>query len=438
MAWFAVMASVLSMMSFAPPSSAQVGTPKCMGKVATKTGTQGANTIRGTQGRDVIVALGGNDLIEGKGGRDIICAGAGDDEIHGEGGADRISGGGGNDFLFGQSKRDILQGGPGIDFLLGMQGDDQSTGGGGFDLAAFLASPASVTVNLGTGSASGEGNDSLSGIEGVVGSNFRDSLYGNSAQNVLVGGLGDDFLAGRGASDSVFYTLASSPVVVDLTDDHATGEGTDSLVSIESAIGSPHDDTLIGTPGADYLDGAEGSDTVDGRGGADTCFGEHIQNCPPRLPRTAGSRDDTPERPPPPASLSERTGGLSGELPSRGQRTTKSASSPVGSISCPFPTGTFRLEAADALFGHGRWVFRISGGTWAWGPALYHSGNQWWYHDGASWIVWPQSYGTPAGSYAGGLGRSFVEAHYYNFQGGQWVSYFMGQCTTQSLFGGGI
>jgi len=56
-------------------------------------------------------------------------------------------------------------------------GDDTIDGRGGADFASFFASPAPVTVDLAAGTATGEGTDTLTGIENVNGSaDFGDML----------------------------------------------------------------------------------------------------------------------------------------------------------------------------------------------------------------------------------------------------------------------
>ena len=73
-------------------------TTKCHGVPATITGTSAAQTINGTAGNDVIVALGGGDT--GNGGDDIFCGGPGND---------RITTGTGNDLIVGQGDVDNNQ-----------------------------------------------------------------------------------------------------------------------------------------------------------------------------------------------------------------------------------------------------------------------------------------------------------------------------------------
>lgn len=89
--------------------------PRCRGKRATIVGTRRPNRLRGTRGRDVIVAFGGNDRIRSLGGRDLICAGKGRDLVRAGDGNDRVFGGPGDDRLFGGDGRDRLRGGPGRD-----------------------------------------------------------------------------------------------------------------------------------------------------------------------------------------------------------------------------------------------------------------------------------------------------------------------------------
>lgn len=98
--------------------------PSCQGRVATRVGTAGADTISGTAGSDVIAGLGGNDTINASGGNDLVCAGDGNDTIYGQAGSDKLYGQAGNDKLYGSSGNDYLNGGPGADYLNGRADND--------------------------------------------------------------------------------------------------------------------------------------------------------------------------------------------------------------------------------------------------------------------------------------------------------------------------
>ncbi len=59
-------------------------------------------------------------------------------------------------------------------------------------------------VNLQAGTATGEGADTLSSIENVIGGSGQDVLTGNAVANSLYGGNGDDTLSGAGGNDRLF------------------------------------------------------------------------------------------------------------------------------------------------------------------------------------------------------------------------------------------
>jgi extracellular elastinolytic metalloproteinase len=89
----------------------------CLGVGATRVGTNYANTMNGTAGRDVFVGLGGRDRIDGRGGNDVICAGTGGDTLIGGVGTDKFDGGSGNDTIYARDGRreTTVRGGTGAD-----------------------------------------------------------------------------------------------------------------------------------------------------------------------------------------------------------------------------------------------------------------------------------------------------------------------------------
>lgn len=166
----------------------------------------GSDRVLGGVGRDTLIGERGNDVLLGEGGsRDYVDGGLGDDTV--SGGAedyDQVIGGVGNDKLYG---------GPGNgDVLRGDHGSDLFDGGpGSHDAASFAISGftgansfggTGVTVDLGGGRGTEDGNDHLVGIEDVIGSPFRDSITGNTEPNVLYGAGGEDRLVGNGPGDA--------------------------------------------------------------------------------------------------------------------------------------------------------------------------------------------------------------------------------------------
>jgi Ca2+-binding RTX toxin-like protein len=231
-------------------------------------GTPGNDTLKGTPDRDVIAGLAGDDTIDGAGGNDLICGGDGNDRLAGGAGEDVISGDAGNDAV-----------------------DGGGQPGSGVDFAAYDASPAAVKASLATGSVTGWGSDQLTGIEGLSGSRFADSLTGDAGDNVLLGqrgtdrlnGLagsdllsgteGNDVLSGGRGGDLALYEHSPRSVRVDLGAGTAGGWGRDRLRSIEDVVGSNRPDRLYGGAGRNYLWGLGGADLIDGRGGRDHAFG---------------------------------------------------------------------------------------------------------------------------------------------------------------------
>ncbi len=226
----------------------------------------------------------------------------------------RVEGTDGDDILVGTSEDDVLLGGGGADtldalagndWLEGGEGADRLNGGVGFDYVSYLNATSGQVADLAIPAANigieAEG-DSYDGIEGLIGSAFRDSLRGDGGDNyifglggsdslygrdgidTLVGGDGDDYLeGGQGGDyliggtglDHVLYSSALSGITVDLLDQSSnTGDAAgDYFESIEGLAGSAFDDSLRGTNANEYLVGEAGRDSLYGRGGNDTLLG---------------------------------------------------------------------------------------------------------------------------------------------------------------------
>jgi Ca2+-binding RTX toxin-like protein len=212
-------------------------------------GSRGADRIVGGGGNDRICTGAGDDAIEGGGGSDRIEAGPGGDDVIGGNGSDLVLAGPGADTVFGKRGNDRFYGGPGADYLdsglgddtleggpgggdqvIGGVGNDRLSGGPGDgdvlesdygtdtvdggpgvgDTASYAMAGSGGTafgtsngvhVDLATGTADGDGDDTLSGIEDVVGSPFADTIVGDAEPNTLYGGGGIDELLGSGGGD---------------------------------------------------------------------------------------------------------------------------------------------------------------------------------------------------------------------------------------------
>ncbi|HRK31510.1 MAG TPA: cadherin domain-containing protein [Tepidisphaeraceae bacterium] len=204
---------------------------------------------------------------------------------------DTILGNGGNDSLAGAQGTDSIDGGAGNDTVSGDSGNDTLIGGTGTDWVFFVSSPAGVVVNLATGTATGDGNDSLATFENVRGSGFGDTLIGSTAANYLDGMDGDDSLDGGSGNDSLrggagsdtlnggagtdiaYYDNDTAGVSVSLATGTAIqASGTDTLIAIESVVLSSFNDTLVGSTAANTITDGAGDDSIDGGAGNDIIF----------------------------------------------------------------------------------------------------------------------------------------------------------------------
>ncbi|MCK6434024.1 MAG: S8 family serine peptidase [Burkholderiaceae bacterium] len=201
---------------------------------------------------------------------------------------DLVEGSADADWLDGTGGDDRLVGGDGDDDLQGYTGDDRLEGGAGLDVAWYSEAGAGVWIDLEAGTArGGDGNDTLTGIEGFGGSDHDDEALGSAQSNLLWGGGGNDRLVGRGGDDVLSgdagddqlegdggydyasFTLAASAVVVDLNQGTADGDGHDTLRGIEGVLGSMFADTLRGDADDNDFTGLAGDDRIDGGSGRD-------------------------------------------------------------------------------------------------------------------------------------------------------------------------
>jgi uncharacterized delta-60 repeat protein len=114
-----------------------------------------------------------------------------DDYLVGTSGADVICGGRGKDIIKGLEDRDFIRGEEGPDVLVGGTGNDALEGGPGTDTVDFSTSAAAISASLSniwqSGTATGDGSDTLDSVENIVGSPGGDTLRGNGANNMLRG-----------------------------------------------------------------------------------------------------------------------------------------------------------------------------------------------------------------------------------------------------------
>lgn len=189
-----------------------------------------------------------------------------------------LDGGAGNDTIDGGAGNDTLIGGSGINVLNGGAGNNTASYENmtiGQDVTASLIS------NTGTVSG-GIASDTYANIQNLTGGAGNDSLIGNTDANRLIGGAGNDTLVGGGGADTLdggtgvdtasFAGLAAVNVVLDANGNGtgSTASGNVTLLSIESLIGTVHDDTFqvsalpseTGGVKSGVIQGGAGTDTL--------------------------------------------------------------------------------------------------------------------------------------------------------------------------------
>ena len=139
---------------------------------------------------------------------------------------------------------DVLTGTVGDDVIAGLDGDDVILGAWGNDVIC-----------------GGDGNDRIAGGVGL----FESDLVSGDA--------GDDHIVVGGAGSVVVYAFAPGPVSVDLEAGTATGWGSDTLVGIQSVVGTQFADMLRGSDEYNCIDGLAGDDAILAFDGDDCVYG---------------------------------------------------------------------------------------------------------------------------------------------------------------------
>jgi len=256
---------------------------RCNGKNVTIAGTDGDDTLYGTGGRDVIHGGDGDDTLFGFGGNDIICGGNGDDTLIGGTGHDKLKGGSGRDVLEGSAGADYLRGGSSSDRLDGGIGNDRMFGDAGSDTLDGRAG--SDTLD------GGPGKDTLipgSGDDVAFGGPDADRFLTGTGNDTLWGEDGNDTVDYRRASVGAVVDLGAGTGTGDGVDTLHDIESVHGSALADILIGTDEhnalrgwfgDDSLFGAGGDDTLDGGKGSDELDGGDGIDTCRRGFRINC---------------------------------------------------------------------------------------------------------------------------------------------------------------
>ncbi|WP_412071742.1 beta strand repeat-containing protein [Pseudomonas fluorescens] len=190
-----------------------------------------------------------------------------------------------HDTLTGNALANTLTGGAGNDILNGVAGADRLIGGDGSD--RYYVDNAGDVVSETNATASTGGTDSVYSFLGAytLGDNVENLRLlstgaangtGNSLNNIIDAGAGNNILNGGTGIDTASYAYATAAVTANLglTTAQATGgSGADTLLNFENLTGSNYHDTLTGNALANTLTGGAGNDTLNGGAGNDLLIG---------------------------------------------------------------------------------------------------------------------------------------------------------------------
>jgi Ca2+-binding RTX toxin-like protein len=267
-------------------------------------GTAFADTLTGNAGDNQFQGYAGNDKINGGAGFDSALYTDATAAVNVNLATGAVTGGSGSDVLtsiervVGSRFGDVLTGSAADEFFSGGLGNDTIDGGGGtLDMIEYGTATGAVDVNLATGKSSGAaGIDTITHIEGVIGSAFNDKLTGDAGMNMLIGGYGDDVLNGGtgmdimvgGDGNDTYYVDDQFDLITELGTGIANG-GTDTVYTTVSytlnanveilrlssttninGTGNALDNGIVGNAGANILNGMAGYDTLTGGAGKDT------------------------------------------------------------------------------------------------------------------------------------------------------------------------
>ena len=200
------------------------------------------NQQTGSSGLDTLISI---ENVIGTDYADLLAGDAGDNILDGGLGADKMYGGEGNDTYYVDNISDEIT----------------EVANGGVD--TVVTTLASYVL--------------AEGVENVeMAMEYTATLIGNTEDNTVMAGSGNNTIDGMSGRDTVVYASALAAVTIDLTltsSQGTGGSGADRLISIENLVGSGYNDQLAGNALANSLSGGAGSDVLDGALGNDTLIG---------------------------------------------------------------------------------------------------------------------------------------------------------------------
>ncbi|RMV68179.1 M10 family metallopeptidase C-terminal domain-containing protein [Pseudomonas coronafaciens] len=270
--------------------------------------------IFGTSDDDTLVGSAGNDILDGDQGADDMTGGDGNDIYVVDNALDTVTesndspsqvdtvvssvswtlGANVENLLLtgvsaingtGNALRNVMTGNANNNVLDGGAGADLLTGGDGSD-SYYVDDAADRVVETNADKQIGGTDTVYSALSSyTLGANLENIVItasgaanatGNTLDNVLYAGTGDNVLDGRDGNDTVSYLFATAGVTVALNTSAVQttgGSGLDTIKGTENLSGSQFTDSLTGNKNANVLNGGNGNDTLSGGAGDDVLIG---------------------------------------------------------------------------------------------------------------------------------------------------------------------
>ncbi|WP_420382137.1 NF038122 family metalloprotease [Novosphingobium sp.] len=179
-----------------------------------------------------IIFNSGTDTFNGAGGKLL-------GNIYLGSGVNKVALGNDGETVFGGGLADTIIGGAGDDVIAISAGNNVVDGGGGDNIVSFAGAASAVNLDLGAGTATVNGSDTITNIQTVIGSQFNDTLkagsgaaeliagsgaailIGGAGNDTLVAGTGGDTITGGGGNNDFVYSAGDNQLVI--TDFSAAG-----------------------------------------------------------------------------------------------------------------------------------------------------------------------------------------------------------------------
>ena len=228
-------------------------------------GTDAADIITGSRGRDRLYGRGGDDYIKGGKAKDKLYGDDGNDTIYGDNSNDTIEGGSGNDKIYGGSGNDKIEAGKGNDRIDGGKGNDKIYGNSGTNF--IIGNKGNDKIYAGSGAetfyyAKNAGKDT------IYNANSSDKIQYKDVASMK------ELKFARKRNDIIITRKnGSKKETITLSDFFKASKKLDKIVLADGTTGSILQSAQLSMSGSGTIDGTEYNETIKGSFRADVIYG---------------------------------------------------------------------------------------------------------------------------------------------------------------------